>query len=479
VRFLFVTYCFGSHQGQTLIGVYKRGLRVAMELDRLGHEIYFSCTGREGYEDELTQAAEKTLTFVDIPFVVASFDEVEENRRHFLGTMKEISPDIVVIGEAPLAGSMLESTLCAFELRVPLVFLDNAYNPLFVENFLRMFGPMADGIVLTGPSSHHMLEPPAHLCQVPPFVRSDLRSARRILRTELGLRGDRLVTVLAYDQKVERLAFSLARELKDVDTEFLFCARDPDGCAERLASLPQRLRRRIRVTPQPADSVLFGFLEVSRLAIVKYGFMQVSECLAMRTPVVAVFHEGPKWLDALPEVSRRLAFVTDKSEADAVVVEAALKLLRASPDELAATHDGRFDAVPRAALFLEQLPTTPRVGTEAESIALGFTRPRLRKALAAKFAAPDLRLRTWRSFRLRVTPEYELFMVVAHVRVNGRWEAARLWARRYADPRQAKVAHADARVRQNGGLYSLYYSARSRTLFADDFGEAELPVLNP
>ena len=479
MKFLFVTYCFGSHEGQTLIGVYKRGLRVAMELDRLGHEIYFSCTGREGYSDELTQAAEKTLTFVDIPFVVASFDEVRENRRHFLETMKEISPDVVVIGEAPLAGSMLESTLCAFELRVPIVFLDNAYNPLFVENFSSMFGPMADGIVLTGPSSHHMLEPPAHLCQVPPFIRSDLRSARRILRDELGLRGDRLVTVLAYDEKVERLALSLARELRDTETEFLFCARDPDGCAGRLASLPQRLRRRVRVTPQPADSVLFGFLQVSRLAIVKYGFMQVSECLAIRTPVVAVFHEGPKWLDALPEVSRRLAFVTDNSEADAAVVEAARELLATAPRELAAIHDGSFDATVRAALFLEQLPKTPRAGTEAESIALGFTRPRLRKALVAKFAAPDLRLRTWRSFRLRVTPEYELFMVVAQVRVNRRWESARLWARRYPDARKARGAYAEARAGQNGDLHTLYYSARSRTLFADDFGEAELPVLNP
>ena len=114
MRYLFVTYCFGSHQGQTLIGVYKRGLRVAMELARLGHEISFFCTGREGYSDELTQEAQQTLTFVDIPFVVASFDEVQENRRRFLETIEAIAPDVVVIGEAPLAGSMLESTLCAF-----------------------------------------------------------------------------------------------------------------------------------------------------------------------------------------------------------------------------------------------------------------------------------------------------------------------------------------------------------------------------
>ena len=76
LKYLFVTYCFGSFQGQTLIGVYKRGLRVAMALRERGHEITFFCTGREGYQDALTRAAETRLTFVDIPFSVAAFEAV-------------------------------------------------------------------------------------------------------------------------------------------------------------------------------------------------------------------------------------------------------------------------------------------------------------------------------------------------------------------------------------------------------------------
>lgn len=89
-RFFFVTYCFGDYQGQSLIGVYKRGLRIALELADRGHEVVFFCTGREAFSDDLTRQAEQRLTFVDIPFEVAAFEEAA--RAHVAGDPRAADP---------------------------------------------------------------------------------------------------------------------------------------------------------------------------------------------------------------------------------------------------------------------------------------------------------------------------------------------------------------------------------------------------
>ena len=92
---------------------------------------------------------------------------------------------MVVSGEVPLAGTILESALCAAGLGIPLVVLDNAYSPDMAELFVSSHGAMADGIVLTGPSSFHMRDAPAHYCAAPPFVKAQAEEADSLLR-QLG-----------------------------------------------------------------------------------------------------------------------------------------------------------------------------------------------------------------------------------------------------------------------------------------------------
>ena len=168
LRVLFVTYCFGNAQGQALIGVYKRGLRVALELSGRGHEIAFFCPGRENFHDDITARAEAQMQFVDIPFDEPNAEQADASHRAFREAVAALRPDVVVVGEAPLSGPLLEATLCAVELGVPLVLLDNAYQPGLVDLFCRVHGPVADGIILTGPSSFHSPDAPAYLAQVPP-----------------------------------------------------------------------------------------------------------------------------------------------------------------------------------------------------------------------------------------------------------------------------------------------------------------------
>jgi len=471
MKALFVTYCFGGDWGQTLIGVYKRGLRVAVELCDRGHEVLFCCTGREGYEDDLTRAAAERVRFVDIEFA----EDAPEVRRRFLDEIARLSPDVVVIGEAPLAGAMLEATLGAAELGVPLVLLDNAYDRASVYRFCMQHGAMFDGMVLTGTSCQHarLPRPPDWLCQVAPYIESSTDGARRLLAEE-GLTGDRLVTVLAYDRKVQELARSLLGRLDATvggAAEYLFLARQPSDGPELLASLPEPIRVRVRVVPIPPDPVLFGTVQLSRLAFAKYGYMQVTECLALRTPVVAVFHEGNTWMDSMPMQCQRFVCVTREAD-DRTVAEAA-RLLASEPGDLAVIHDGELGAAAKTARFLEDLPRSPRAGTLEESRRLGFRDHRLHAALARELGVDDFELRDLRAMSLRDVPDGELWSLVCRCATAGEERVVRLWARQFASSEAVALDAAAA----DPSRRILSASGADRLLIEADLGQRLLPAL--
>ena len=200
--------------------------------------------------------------------------------------LAQLSPDVVVIGEAPLKGALLEAALCSAELEIPVVFLDNIYYPSFVSYFCRVHAPLADGVILTGPSSLYAADAPDFVCQVPPYIEASTQDARSLLTNQLRLSGDHLIVVLAYDENVERLAISLAEQLESDAVELLFLTQRPEQCRQRLCRLPESLQTNIRVITPPSDSILFGLLALSRLCICKSGHMQIIESLALRTPAL-------------------------------------------------------------------------------------------------------------------------------------------------------------------------------------------------
>jgi len=474
-KFFFVTYCFGDYQGQSLIGVYKRGLRVALELANRGHEIVFFCTGREAFQDDLTRHAERTFTFIDIPFEVAAFEDAARGRRRFLQEITAIDPDIIVVGEAPLSGAMLETALCGVELGIPVAILDNAYNPAMVEAFLQQVGTIADGCVLTGPSSHHLPDSPPHVRQVPPLVDADPHAARALVE-DLGLQPDRLVTVLGYDAKVQQVGLALARSLIDVGAQMVFVSRDSDprkAVLERVGGDGEVAARGIGIQE---EHVLFGLLALSRLAIVKYGFMQVTECLSLHTPVVAVYHEGPTWLDFLPEVGRRFAYVTRRADADQTTVATAIRFFQQPSSQMQEVHDGRWDAKAQAADFLEALPHEPRTVPLPQT--LGMPAERVLAALRRIHRKGDIELRTMRAMRLRETPGYDLYVLTIGFDHDGEQAAERLWIRRYRSRGLARRDRIAAATTQRWRRL-LSYSAPDRLMIESALGEAVLPVLNP
>ena len=95
MRIVFFTYCFGDSSGHAQIGVYKRGLRVALELHARGHEVLFDCTGRTTYHDELTALAEERIEFVDLRLDLVQADGFEPSRLRARQALADCRPDLL------------------------------------------------------------------------------------------------------------------------------------------------------------------------------------------------------------------------------------------------------------------------------------------------------------------------------------------------------------------------------------------------
>ena len=433
MTFLFVAYCFGSYHGQSLIGVYKRALRVALELEVRGHRVALLCPGRDGFEDDMTARAEQRLELVDWPFEPAELEGVEINRQRSIEELRTLAPDVVVIGEAPLAGALLELTLCAVELRIPVVCLDNAHHPDLVEMFLENHAAMYDGLILAGPSSFHTRQPPPFLLQVPPLIEASAQRASSLVQDELDLEGRRLMTVLAYDMNALALGASIFEKLDDPELEAIFLCHLVEPCQQSLERLPAARRQRVRIlTPRP-DLEHFGLCQISRLVVGKCAFMQVSECLSLLTPIIGFYFEGDFNLEMLPNVCRPFTHSTSRTDADASTLDAARRFLATAPGDMAEVHDGTLLATRSAAEFLEDLPRTPRTDVRDDCAARGLTEERLLPALRHLHPRGHLEIEAMRLSQLRRPADnHSIFSIVCHYRVDTQPRCERFWARTFA-----------------------------------------------
>ena len=501
MRFLFVAYCFGNDQGHALVGVYKRGLRIALELARRGHEVFFACPGRENFHDETTAEAERRLEFVDLDARHPTPEAAAESGRELTSRIGALRPDVVVVGEAPLEGFLLEATLAAIEAEVPVAVVDNAYNPTLVRLFWEQWQTMFDGIVLTGPRSFWRRGAPPQVLQIPPFIQPDAGAARDLVCRDLGLDGDRLVTVLAYDRNVQALALSIVRGLDDPAAEAVFLTHEVEACRRRVEGLPPEVRHRVRVLPPQPDGLHFGLLQLSRLVVGKCAFMQVTECLSLHTPIVGFAFAGQFSLAMLPAVCRRFSHSTSETTASAETLAAARRLIEVPPEEMRAVHDGSLGAAERAAEFLEALPARPRstVGDAAERTLRRYYDRVAPRAGAAAIAARGRRRLADELIRAtlaedhphaEIAPRELRFGPIRHIRAGeeqilaatARYTAEgapgfeRWWVRIFRSPeglergvRLARAAGTERRLR--------LVRPEQRFLVEEDRGEALLPTL--
>jgi hypothetical protein len=460
-----------------MIGVYKRALRLALELHERGHEIVFFCTGREFFHDSLTEKAEQCMQFIDIPFFKPEYEGAEKNREIYLSTLSEIRPDIVVIGEAPMVGPLLETTLSAAELNIPIACLDNAYQPFFVQLFWENHGPMFDGIILNGPSSLHWKDAPPQLLQVPPFLEASVVEAEDLLKDLFGQLPDRLVTVLAYDLNVARMATSLFKELSDPSLSLVYIGSDIEKIQELQGQLPAHIRSHICVIQPPSEPALFGLIKLSKFAVTKCAYMQVTECLSLGTPVIGYFYPGYFPLNFFPNEVRRFVYVTDKLDSNREMVAVAKKYLNINPEELLSVHNGELSGLSNAADFLEDLPRLRHQEKTVSAAQLGFSKKRMKAALRRldHTLNEKIEVRQIRSTRLRFLKNYHsIYSVLCDYSVGGEQRYARLWGHTFPTLIQA-ILEIKTLLYGKSRRQFLYFSPASRILIELDMGVEILP----
>lgn len=373
-----------------------------------------------------------------------------------------------------MAGTLLESTLCAVELEIPVVILDNAYFPGFANYFYNIHGSIADGIILNGPSSFCTPNQFSILLEIPPFIESSPQAAKDLLSGSLGLKGDKLITVLAYDRKIEKLGVSLLERLNSPEMEGLFFSPNPEECKKHLEKLPAYIREKIRVIAPPPDPTFFGLLELSRLAVVKSGFMQVIECLVLHTPIIGLHFEGFFSLTDLPKICESFVHATYNPDADSETTAAAQRFLDIPPEKMKNIHNNDLNASAVAADFIENMSRVPRKNTTQECEKLGFKKKYIIKALSNLNRSGQITFHFMRCALLRNFPEYRIYTLVCSYFKDGKKEFSRLWCRVYKS-RKAAMADVSNAKSPDSGRRLIYFSAARHLLIEEDIGEWALP----
>jgi hypothetical protein len=409
------------------------------------------------------------MHFLDFSAKVLLSSSVAPRRRLYRRTIRQLKLDLVVIGEVPLAGSLLELALAAIGACVPVVIFDNAYSTDMTRLFVDAHEAFVDGMVLTGLSSFHPLERPPLYCPVPPYVNGSCEDGERVLHDH-KIPPHNLILVLGYEEKAVRLATSLLPRLRAYDCSVLILSSTAKNAIADLAQLPQGLGGRLHVLPPPDERSYFGLVAVAKLVIGKCGFMQVTEALALGSPFIGVYYRGCFPPHMLVRAARKFVHAAESWEADDGTVAAAIRMLRTDRAEMRFLHDGTFGAETVAADFLERIPRTPRTTTTRAAERLGYHHSLVWDALRKLEAGRQIEfVGTVRATQLRRCDWGCVDYVTCNYESCGVRKQAFLWGRSYVS-RQA--ACAAGRVGQalacsRDGLHSLEL----------DGGEESLPPL--
>lgn len=472
-KFLFVAYCLRFAGGQAQIGVYKRSIRIGLKLADRGHQVYVYCPGERNFHDAVTEEAKRRLTFLNLPSESHAVDVSHDIRSWFTQVMDEIRPDLVVIGEAPMGGALLEAALIGVELKLPCVCLDNAYDPGTLEFFRLQHGPMFDGLLLTGLSSVVQVPQPSYLATVPPLVEPRPKEAEVVLN-RAGLQGEKLIVVLAYDENVEALGLSLLEQLEDEKAEMIFLTPREETLRKKLRRSNHRLKGLGAASP-PCEGALFGLIQAARLAVAKCAFMQLTECLCLRTPVIGFYYKGEFTLDLLPPSYRRLTSSTDSHDADEETVATARRFLEMREEELSSVHDGQLGGAEKAAELLTQFAAKPRRDPSKDCANLGFPWESIVRALESLHEGASPQLEEARSCKLRDRPGHLIFSLACHYRVEEEPRFARLRGHLFASGEDANRERASLEPASRW----LFQTPSRDCLIEFDTGQLALPELDP
>lgn len=266
---LFLTYSAGGDgPGQTaFLGVLKRCLRL---IDGMPDGLIVPHLLNFGQIPSADPLVRQVLPRTQIHHITTEGDAAIHN---LFGTIR---PDVVVLGEGPGNGKMLELSHAALQAGIPQVCVENYYGPGQPQHYKKE-NPWLDRWLLLGlplDATYGRIAPYAEL--VPPL----LPVANGSGDTDIAD-----VTILGYDSTVARLGIELLHKLPPHTSARLIYS---DALKKHLVEFREATRDlALNFVEPPSEQQLRRYLSTSRAVVCKSGFQQMVECLAAGTPAIA------------------------------------------------------------------------------------------------------------------------------------------------------------------------------------------------
>lgn len=301
IRALFVTYGMrASFIGPSMIGALKRCLRLLEHLPEGAIEPHWVHSGPVFEDDPLVREMTPGLTRYDLHgrrlhrrrALPRALARVADHRavalpravlahgpqylymdRGMRRLLRDLRPDVVVLGENPLGGLLRAAARAAREAGVPTVAIDDHLSPWQPAQLVRSSPHVTAWFLVGLPFDDDALD--HRMALAPPLLPGAPATPEAAVD----------VTIFGYDPQVARLGLTLL-------------ARLPAGVRCRVIApsleIPAAIRRVLegrgslpRVVRTPPDSTFRAYLEATRVVFCKSGFQQIVETLAVGTPVVA------------------------------------------------------------------------------------------------------------------------------------------------------------------------------------------------
>lgn len=300
MRLLFIAYARQAPTAQ--IGVLKRCLRLGAHLPQHWEQHLLSF-GPPPANDPLVRQALKKVQFHGIP-INGGGEEI-----HAL--MRSLQPDVVVVGEGPLDGSMRTAARVARKLNLPTIGIDNYYGAYCISVF-RNFRPALDRWLLIGVQPQHERAEQAGIEDIrviPPLIKRP---------RNYGSQSRDHITLLGYDRQTLEMGLELAKRLPPNQRVRAFISKRFSEVAHA-----KRGKRGAQVIFEglPTEAAFYDALAHSKFVICKNGFQQIVECISLGAPVLCQSCPGgvPEDLIA-PHLKPFVRYIYDINDLDQAVL---------------------------------------------------------------------------------------------------------------------------------------------------------------
>jgi hypothetical protein len=291
---LFITY---TMKNPVVGGAFIRAVRLATEMSRRGWQPIICNHGPMLVDPKINAAAGS------IKFIRLVRDRPELTVELAAAEFAAMNPDVVVMGEGPIASMQLYYE-AARRLPQPFIVLDQFYNHWLLPDRAGV-----DLVLLYALSSfwRNDLSLPSPYEITPPFI--EVVVPKPDLPAPLGLHAFPWITLVAYDTYVLKKGLDLLARLAHPDLVKIVMCRNPAGCL-REAGVRGIAMEKFVCLPLQLDPVLFGFFSASAVSLVSNGFLQIMDCLALGSPVIALERSASVGMNELNIDSRFFPYVS-------------------------------------------------------------------------------------------------------------------------------------------------------------------------